>query len=85
MKMKNFKPVLVLSAICVAVALLLGLVNFATKDKIEEDQIRAVEEARTAVLDASGELKEIKTLPAGTNSAMIFEFGYLTPRAFPHL
>ncbi len=70
MKMKNFKPVLVLSAICVAVALLLGLVNLATKDKIEEDQIRAIEEARTAVLDASGELKEIKTLPAGTNSSV---------------
>ena len=70
MKMKNFKPVLVLSAICVAVALLLGLVNLATKDKIEGDQIRAIEEARTAVLDASGEPKEIKPLPAGTNSSV---------------
>ena len=69
MKMKNFKPVLVLSAICVAVALLLGLVNFATKDKIEDDQLAAEAAALTTVLDTTQEPKKIN-IPQGSNASV---------------
>ena len=69
MKMKNFKPVLVLSAICVAVALLLGIVNLATKNKIEKDQIAAEAAALTSVLDTTQEPKKIN-IPQGSNASV---------------
>ena len=69
MKMNRFKPILVLSLICVAVALLLSLVNLATKGKIEKDQILSEQEALTAVLDTKETPKKIE-IPQGANASV---------------
>ena len=53
MKMKNFLPAIVLTTICVVVALLLGVANAFTHEKIEQDRIEAINKSlKTVALNA---------------------------------
>ena len=58
MTKKNIMPVAVLTLICIIVAALLGLVNYLTADKIQENEEQKVYDSLREVLD--GEFKPIE-------------------------
>ena len=63
-KKENLKPVIVLLAICVVVAALLGAVNLLTEDIIEDNEQQKVFESLKEAMD--GHITPIKNLPDGT-------------------
>ncbi|MBQ2876407.1 MAG: FMN-binding protein [Clostridia bacterium] len=63
-KKENLKPVIVLLAICVVVAALLGAVNLLTEERIEDNEQQKVFESLKEAMD--GHITPIKNLPDGT-------------------
>ena len=63
-KKENLKPVIVLLAICVVVAALLGAVNLLTEEKIADNEEQKVFESLKEAMD--GHITPIKNLPDGT-------------------
>lgn len=59
MKKFNFKPILVLSTICLTVALLLSLINSVTSPIIEKNQNAAANEALLELLPDGKDFKEL--------------------------
>lgn len=63
MKKRNLTPTLTLGIICIAVALLLGLVNSLTREKILNDQIEAVS-ASLRVVMPDGSFADSEPIPS---------------------
>ena len=55
MTKKNLMPVIVLSAICIAAALLLSVINIFTAEKIAQNRIEAEKKALQEVFPAEGD------------------------------
>ena len=68
LKKENTMPVIVLTVICLIVALVMGGVNMLTKDKIAENENAKVNESLKVVLD--GYYEKYATLPEGTPSTV---------------
>ncbi|MGM9642021.1 MAG: hypothetical protein ACI3XI_02310, partial [Eubacteriales bacterium] len=66
--MKNLKPTLVLSCICMAVALILSAVNMVTGPIIEANRNASANEALLVVLPDGESFEEIDVAAAGLPS-----------------